>query len=120
MGDAFQNWQNDVGFGGEIWACFDEFVWAEYLDADYMERILTPAEFEQWKKTAGKTINLISRGGYPPLLLYFYGGFPKIAIAFTLKIWYNICIIKSKKGKYPCLPLTPTSCEAFWRSFARR
>ncbi len=54
IGDAFQNWQNDVGFGGEIWACFDEFVWAEYLDAGYMERILTPDEFEQWKKTAGK------------------------------------------------------------------
>ena len=30
----------DVGFHGELWACFDEFMEYEYQDTEYMEMLL--------------------------------------------------------------------------------
>ncbi len=38
--EAFAVWEQDIGLGGEIWACFDEFLDAEYQDADYMTKLL--------------------------------------------------------------------------------
>lgn len=38
--DEFAIWERESGFGGEIWACLDEFLDAEYKDRDYMLRLL--------------------------------------------------------------------------------
>lgn len=36
MAELFDDWEREYGFDGEIWACYDEFLGAEYLDFDYM------------------------------------------------------------------------------------
>lgn len=37
---AFINWEDEYGFGGEIWACYDEFLDHEYKNKDIMKEIL--------------------------------------------------------------------------------
>lgn len=46
--DAFAAWEQDVGFSGELWVCFDEFIGAEYLDSEYMKYLLTDKEYEEY------------------------------------------------------------------------
>lgn len=48
--EIITNWENDRGFGGEIYACFDEFLDTEFKDEDYMRQILTSDEFIEWQK----------------------------------------------------------------------
>ena len=44
----FANWESDCGFGGSLWACYDEFMQAEFLNAAYMETLLTDREFDAY------------------------------------------------------------------------
>lgn len=48
IGDCVDDWEQDVGFGGEMWSSFFEFKNNEYLDSDYMKDILTPKEFIEY------------------------------------------------------------------------
>ena len=43
--ELYADWCEDCGFGGSIWACYDEFLDAEYQDVLYMHSILTPDQF---------------------------------------------------------------------------
>ena len=43
--DAFE----EVGFNGEIYACFDEFIDSEYQDRQYMECLLGGTESDDYK-----------------------------------------------------------------------
>lgn len=43
---AFNDWEYDIGFNGELWACFDEFYCSEYQDEDYVKALLSAAEWE--------------------------------------------------------------------------
>lgn len=47
--DEFAIWEQDIGFGGEIWACYEEFLDAEYGDRDYMLRLLPLAMHARWR-----------------------------------------------------------------------
>lgn len=38
----------EAGFGGEIWACFDEFLETEYQDMEYMSGLLNPDEYAEY------------------------------------------------------------------------
>ena len=42
----FEDWEYGFGFGGEVWACYDEFMETEYLDTEYMKALLTESEYE--------------------------------------------------------------------------
>lgn len=44
----YRSWELDAGFGGECWACFDEFLDTEYRDKTYMPGILPGSAFDQW------------------------------------------------------------------------
>lgn len=46
--DEFAIWEQDAGFGGEIWACFDEFLGAEYRDPSYMLNLLPASLHAGW------------------------------------------------------------------------
>lgn len=39
----------DIGFGGELFACEEEFLECEYKDAEYMKHLLTENEFKAWE-----------------------------------------------------------------------
>ena len=43
--DAFE----EIGFNGEIYACFDEFIDSEYQDSQYMECLLGGTESDDYK-----------------------------------------------------------------------
>lgn len=45
---GFSDYLFEHGFDGEIWACYDEFLQAEYLDAGYMKAILNEAEYKEY------------------------------------------------------------------------
>lgn len=42
---AYDTWEYEDGFNGEIWACKEEFLESEYLDSDYMAELLTDKDF---------------------------------------------------------------------------
>ena len=46
----FEEWEEDSGFNGELWVCFDEFCEEEYEDAEYMRTLLTDEEFAEYLK----------------------------------------------------------------------
>lgn len=48
--EILEDWELNYGFGGEIWACKDEFLQSEYLDRTYMKYLLSKTDFELWKK----------------------------------------------------------------------
>lgn len=37
--DTFRNWELDSGFGGELYAGYDEFLSCEYKEQDYMKEL---------------------------------------------------------------------------------
>lgn len=43
-GRAMTTLENDEGFGGSIWACFNEFMDTEFRDTEYMEMLLSLME----------------------------------------------------------------------------
>ena len=48
--DAFE----EIGFDGEIYVCFKEFLDNEFQEKDYMKFLLTEEEFEEYKKIQKK------------------------------------------------------------------
>lgn len=40
----------EVGFNGELYVCFNEFLDNEFQDKDYMKFLLTEEEFEEYLK----------------------------------------------------------------------
>lgn len=50
---CYGDWEYSGGFGGEIWACFEEFLGAEYLDRDYMSRLLPKDLLAKYDASAG-------------------------------------------------------------------
>lgn len=43
ISEVYNEWADDYGFDGSLWACYDEFIGAEYLDAGYMHSLLEKA-----------------------------------------------------------------------------
>lgn len=52
--DAFAVFEDDYGFNGSLYVCFDEFINAEYTDAEYMETLLSDEEFELYQEDIEK------------------------------------------------------------------
>lgn len=52
---AFEEWEMNAGFSGEIYACRDEFEDVEFKDEDCMKGILTEEEFGAWLALQGRT-----------------------------------------------------------------
>lgn len=52
--ELFREWELEAGFSGSIWACFDEFLDAEYQDEEYMESLLTKSEFVRYLSDKNK------------------------------------------------------------------
>lgn len=50
LGGAFASWEQDAGFGGAIWACYEEFLEAEYQDKDLMRQILSEESYKIWEQ----------------------------------------------------------------------
>ena len=59
LAGAYDEWETEDGFNGEIWCCFEEFLDFEYQDKEYMITILDPDEYyeylrdmeeEKWKR----------------------------------------------------------------------
>ena len=50
LADAYDEWEVDDGFHGEIWACFEEFLDYEYQDKEYMSLILDTGEYYEYLK----------------------------------------------------------------------
>lgn len=48
--DTYNNWVSDSGFSGTLWACKDEFLDAEYQDADYMKSLLPEDLYDLYRK----------------------------------------------------------------------
>lgn len=38
--EAYDNWESEAGFHGDLWVCKDEFLGAEFKDAAYMRDLL--------------------------------------------------------------------------------
>lgn len=51
---CYDDWAEYGGFDSEIWACFNEFLDAEYRDEAYMSRLLPTKLFEQYKAANAK------------------------------------------------------------------
>lgn len=43
-------WEEEYGFGSEIWVCYQEFLDNEYLDEGYMKQLLTWEEYEKYQE----------------------------------------------------------------------
>lgn len=48
LNSILNNWENEVGFNGSIWACYDEFLNNEYLDKDLMMILLDTFEYSMY------------------------------------------------------------------------
>lgn len=46
--DQTEQLLNDHGFGGEMYACFNEFVDCEYQDPSYMRHLLSDDDYAVW------------------------------------------------------------------------
>lgn len=46
--EGFRDDLDDLGFHGELWFCYDEFLEYDYWDVGLMRTILTPDEFKQY------------------------------------------------------------------------
>lgn len=50
---TFESWLNDNGYGGELYASVGEFSESEFVDADYMEGLLSGQDgtlYTAWKE----------------------------------------------------------------------
>lgn len=50
IGLLFDFWEDNRGFGSEIWVCYQEFIDTEYMEADYMKQILTRSEYQKYQE----------------------------------------------------------------------
>lgn len=48
--EALEVYFDEYGFGGEMYVCYDEFLYAEYTDVKYMRCLLTKKEFLEYLK----------------------------------------------------------------------
>ena len=48
----YEDGEYGFGFGGEIWACHDEFMEYEFSDQEYMKLLLTEEEYEAYLEYA--------------------------------------------------------------------
>lgn len=48
VSSLYKDWEYGFGFGGEIWACHDEFMEYEFSDKDYMKALLTKDEYDMY------------------------------------------------------------------------
>ena len=55
---ALFEWENDLGFDGEIWACYDEFMDSEFLDKEYMAMILGCDEYKKYLEYVEKEMKV--------------------------------------------------------------
>lgn len=55
--DAFAVFEDDYGFNGSLYVCFDEFINAEYTDSGYMEYLLSEDEFSSYQEDIAKRKN---------------------------------------------------------------
>lgn len=46
--EIFAGWEDETGFSGELWVCFNEFLDAEYQDAEYMKYLLSDSEYAKY------------------------------------------------------------------------
>lgn len=46
---TFEDYLNDVGYNGSLYACFGEFCENEYLDDDYMQNLLNDTLYGVYK-----------------------------------------------------------------------
>ena len=57
----YDEFEEEYGFRGSLWVCFDEFCGAEFLDNNYMEHILTSifdrVHVDAWKTYCRYYIN---------------------------------------------------------------
>lgn len=61
---AYENYDDylfENGYGGEIYACFDEFLNAEFQDEGYMEYLLGPKLFEKYLEIAKDAENEVNK-----------------------------------------------------------
>lgn len=56
-GEAFATFEEDCGFNGSLYVCFDEFLNAEYTDSGYMEYLLNEDEFSSYQEDIAKRKN---------------------------------------------------------------
>ena len=49
-GEYYDSKKIGIGFNGEIWSDFEDFLSDEYKNEDLMKILLTKSEFEKWKK----------------------------------------------------------------------
>ena len=56
-GEAFATFEEDYGFNGSLYVCFDEFFNAEYTDSEYMEYLLSEDEFSSYQEDIAKRKN---------------------------------------------------------------
>ncbi len=48
-GYTFEEWLNDMGYEGELYVCFSEFLQNEYLENEYMKELLAdPSLYEEY------------------------------------------------------------------------
>lgn len=50
IGDIYDEWEAERGFGSELWACYSEFLDSEYQDESYMRQLLTESEYREYLK----------------------------------------------------------------------
>lgn len=60
----------EIGFDGDIWVCFDEFLDVEYRDRAYMQALLTEEEYQEYladvtPKQQTQLKRLTTREAYP-------------------------------------------------------
>lgn len=53
-GGTFATFEEDYGFNGALYVCFDEFINAEYTESDYMESLLNEQEFSLYQEDIAK------------------------------------------------------------------
>ena len=46
---CFEEYIDEYGYHGELYVCFEEFLDAEYLDAEYMKELLSEAEYAEYR-----------------------------------------------------------------------
>ena len=61
--DLFERWEQDSGFNGSLWCCYDEFMVTEYLDPSVMLKML-PA-----KNRGEYLVDYANLKGYKPGML---------------------------------------------------
>ena len=50
VSQLFVDWEYGFGFGGEVWACYQEFLENEYQDILYMMHLLSVEESVEYRK----------------------------------------------------------------------